>query len=380
MAQIKSLTAVSNYSDNSVFIAGATTATITVEVEPTGTSGNIRSVTLIFTDNQSPTTVQATKASSTTWTATRVNTNARTVDIQVIASEDGVPTQFKIFNNVYTVLEHSAPTIDYKVYRCDANGDRDMDGGYLSVTAWATPNPTVLSIASLGVKCESDETTPVTIIDDGEGGFYEITPGQRYIFGNGLIDPETAYSMTFRAEDSSGSDSQIADYISIVQRVINVKKGGTGIAFGKRATEDKVIGKPDDWKWEGVNDNFDSTGYVSTTGTSGVVTVKTWTIAEAGVYAISGTGYQTRTNYSAAQQATMSGVLTMLRSNLSGTSQESYSQRAPLTGGGDCTVSAIMNCAAGDKIEFRWQQTAGSSGATLSSQTFYVRSAIIRLA
>lgn len=378
MAKITGLTAVSNYTDNSVYISGITTATITVNVEPTG-SGTVTGVTLIFNDWQNPLTVSATKVSNKTWTVTRVNTRACEVSITVIANEQNASTATRSFSSVYTVLEHNPPTIDYTVFRCDSNGDRDMDGGYLSVTAWASSIPSVLSITSLGVKCVSDETNPVTIIDDGEGWFYEITPGQRYIFGNGSVDADTAYSMTFRAEDGSGTDNQAAEYIPIVQRIINVKDGGTGIAFGKRATEDNVIGKPNDWRWEGINEDFDSTGYVSTTGTSGAITVKTWNITEAGVYAISGTGYQTRNNYTAAQQPTMSGVLTLMRLNSSNVSQESYSQRAPLTGGGDCTVSAIMNCSAGDKIEFRWQQTAGSSGATLSSQTFYVRSALIRL-
>jgi hypothetical protein len=69
----------------------------------------------------------------------------------------------------------------------------------------------------------------------------------------------------------------------------------------------------------------------------------------------------------------------VIRANSGGTNQESYSQRAVTTGGGDNTVSAIMNCAAGDTVKFNVQQTAGNSGATLSEQTFYVRSSMIRL-
>lgn len=380
MAKIKRITAVSNFpSDNTLYIAGVTTATITVEVEPATRLGTVTAVYLEFSDDQTPYTVQATETSTGIWTATRANTNAMAVNVYVTAEEDAASPATRTFNNVYTVQEHSAPSIDHTMYRCDVNGDRDMDGGYLSITAWATPNPAVLSISSLGVKCVSDEATPVVIIDDGEGGFYEITAGQRYIIGNGVIDPDKGYSVTFRAEDNYGSDSQFAEYVSPVVRIINVKEGGTGIAFGKKATEDNVIGKPDDWAWEGINEGFDSTGYVSATGTSGAITVKTWTISEAGVYAITATSYQTRSGYTTAQQATMSGALTVIRLNSSSTAQESYSQRAALTGGGDNTVSAIMNCSAGDTIECRVQQTAGSSGATLASQTFYVRSALIKL-
>ena len=376
--KITSISVASNYpGDSSLYIAGVTSTTITVAVESDTTVSSVR---IGIYDDQSPSYVDATEVSTGTWTFTRANTVAKKrVGITVIARDSNMQTAIDGLINAYTVQEHTGPQIDYSVYRCDVNGDRDMDGGYLSITAWATPNPSILSIASMGVYGESDEATPVVIIDDGEGGFYEITAGQRYIVGNGVIDPDTAYSLTFRAEDNYEYDTQVAEYVSPVVRIINVKEGGTGIAFAKRATEDKVIGKPDDWTWEGINEGFDSTGYVSATGTSGAITVKTWTISEAGVYAITATSYQTRSGYTTAQQATMSGALTVIRLNSGGTAQESYSQRAALTGGGDNTVSAIMNCSAGDTIECRVQQTAGSSGATLSSQTFYVRSALIKL-
>lgn len=375
--KITSVSVASNYpGGNALYIAGITSATITVTVESDLT---IRDVRVLIYDDQAPITVKATQVSTGVWAYTRTNAIASTVSIEVIATDVGSHSAFAYLTRAYTVQAHEPPEITYNVYRCDSNGDRDMDGGYFSITAWATASPAVLSITSLGVYCESSEATPVVIIDDGEDDFYEITPGQRYILGNGLVDADTGYSMTFRAVDNYELDTQTAYYISPVNRIINIKKGGTGIAFGKKATQDKVIGKPDDWTWEGVNEGFDSTGYVSATGTTGAITVKTWNITEAGVYAISATGYQTRSGYTAAQQATMSGALTIMRLNSSNVSQESYSQRAALTGGGDCAVSAIMQCDAGDKIELRWQQTAGSSGATLSSQTFYVRSALIRL-
>ena len=128
-----------------------------------------------------------------------------------------------------------------------------------------------------------------------------------------------------------------------------------------------------------ILDDFASTGYDSATGTSGAITVKTYTITEAGIYAFSGTSYQTRNNYTTAQQAGMNSALTVMRANSGGTNQESYSQRAVITGGGDNCVSAIMQCSVGDTIKFNVQQTVGNSGATLSEQTFYVRSSMIRL-
>jgi hypothetical protein len=253
-----------------------------------------------------------------------------------------------------------------------------MSGAYISVTAWSIATPPELGISSITVQGVETGTTTEIIPQT------TLTEGVASIFG-GTLSPDKSYTLTITATDDAatyGATAQTATQevvVPVVVRIINVKDGNTGIAFFKRATEDKVIGKPDDWVWEGINEGFDSTGYVSATGTSGAITVKTWTISEAGVYAITATSYQTRSGYTTAQQATMSGALTVIRLNSGGTAQESYSQRAALTGGGDNTVSAIMNCSAGDTIECRVQQTAGSSGATLSSQTFYVRSALIKL-
>lgn len=127
------------------------------------------------------------------------------------------------------------------------------------------------------------------------------------------------------------------------------------------------------------NTDFNATGYESATGTSGVITVKTINITEAGLYLISASSYQTYTGYTVAQRATMCSVLTVGRYNSSGTAQGTFLQRSPLTGGGDNAVSAVFRCEAGDTIQCRVQQQVGSSGATLAEQTFYVRSSIMKL-
>ena len=358
--------------DNSVFIVGVTHPVVSFRQTPQlGTTANDPRV------RHRGETVTAVKRGEG-WVATLPNTDVAGSDYVTIITTDS-DNNYGSKSIFYYPKEHGTPSITYNVFRCDSNGDRDMDGGYFSVTVWATANPAILPISFVGVHCESDETNPVVIADDGEGGFLELNNGQTYVIGNGLVDADTSYSMTFKAVDGYESDIQIAYYIPVVNRIINVKRGGTGIAFGKRATEDKVIGKPDDWVWEGINEGFDSTGWTSATGTSGAITVKTWNITEDGVYAINATSYQTRNNYTAAQQATMNSSLVVGRYNSSDTALETYSQRSPLTGGGDCMVSAMFRCTAGETIKCKVQQFAGSSGATLSSQTFYVRSSIIKL-
>ncbi len=132
------------------------------------------------------------------------------------------------------------------------------------------------------------------------------------------------------------------------------------------------------WSNDRMLTGFDSTGYESATGTSGSVAVKTWTIAEAGLYQTIGTGYMTRTGYTAANQALMKCALTVTQYR-GGTAVASYSQQAQATGGGDCAVSAMLECEAGDTIVYTMQQFAGSSGVTLAQQTFYVRSSILKL-
>lgn len=282
------------------------------------------------------------------------------------------------YSTTVSVKAHTAPNLSYEVFRCDSNGDRDMSGAYISVTAWSIANPSELGISSITVQGVETGTTTEIIPQTA------LTEGVASIFG-GTLSPDKSYTLTITATDDAatyGATAQTATQevvVPVVVRIINVKEGGTGIAFAKRATEDKVIGKPDDWAWEGINEGFDSTGWASAVGTSGAVTVKTWNITEDGVYAITATSYQTRAGYTAAQQATMNSSLVVGRYDSSDTALETYSQRSPLTGGGDCTVSAIMRCTAGEAIKCKVQQFAGSSGATLSSQTFYVRSALIKL-
>lgn len=130
-----------------------------------------------------------------------------------------------------------------------------------------------------------------------------------------------------------------------------------------------------------LNTDFIPAGnFESALGTTGIITITERTFTEAGIYLISATGYQTHEGYTTAERAGITTALTLLHLDSSNTALESSSQRSVLTGGGDCSVSMIINAAAGDKVALRWQQSVGASGATLTEQTMYGRMASIKLA
>lgn len=127
-----------------------------------------------------------------------------------------------------------------------------------------------------------------------------------------------------------------------------------------------------------VNNNFDYTGWESATGTSGVIDIKTYSITEPGVYLVCACGYQSVTGYTTADRALMTTAILAFHYS-GGVAQSSYSSRAPMTGGGDCSTAAMFQCAAGDSIVVSMQQAKGGGSTALASQTFYAKSSLIRL-
>lgn len=143
-----------------------------------------------------------------------------------------------------TVVEHSYPTVTYEIFRCDSGGYKDYSGAYLSITAYASSSPIDLGISSLTV-LGLDNDTAMPVIDDGNGNPISINSGQTYVLG-GTLSPDKKYAISIDATDDAstygGTNLHIGVHYSVrpVKRVINVKDGGTGIAFGKLATEDNL--------------------------------------------------------------------------------------------------------------------------------------------
>lgn len=136
-----------------------------------------------------------------------------------------------------TVMAHSAPTISADVFRCDSGGDVDLSGEYLSATVYANSNPVELGLNSISMS--------------GSFSQANMTSGQTYILG-GSIDPDTAYSLVFTAEDVASTTSTLTITVPAVKRIIDIKDGGTGIAFGKKAEKDSVV----DSKWPVYADGY----------------------------------------------------------------------------------------------------------------------------
>lgn len=220
---LKSSTIVSDWAANpQVYIAGITTATLTAEFTPqfgaTMSSATMRLIPggqIAMTENDG------------VWTASTPNTVSNPYIL--IEALDSRGQRFQGGGHDITVKAHTAPTITYEVFRCDSNGDKDMGGEYMSVTVWATPNPTDLSISTLRITLRDADSVNTWTNSSA-------VSGTTYIMGEGSISPDTSYVLQVNAEDNYQLSAQVTDNIPAVVRVINVKDGGTGIAFGKLAT------------------------------------------------------------------------------------------------------------------------------------------------
>ena len=133
---------------------------------------------------------------------------------------------------------HTTPSVSCDVFRCDESGDANLAGGYLSVTVWASSNPTELGISSISIF--GHDENGVAVIDDGSGNPLTINSGQTYILGNGNIASDLKYTLEIEAEDAGGYQANETCVIPAVKRVINIKDGNTGIAFFKKAEKDAL--------------------------------------------------------------------------------------------------------------------------------------------
>lgn len=214
-------------SDDSLFITEITAATVTINC--TAQSGaTISRVTASL--NLITTTLTATGGG--TYVGTLPTDEPGSVDIIVVVTDS---------NNESTTLRlpivikaHSEPILAISAFRCDANGDKDMGGGYLSITVWANSTPSAIGISQITANIEAEGSQVDSI---------SLTNGVAYIWGSGAVDGDTEYTIYATAIDNSSDhieDTVEADIPKVV-RVINVKDEGTGIAFGKLCTEDEKL-------------------------------------------------------------------------------------------------------------------------------------------
>lgn len=242
--RVTSFSIQSNFpNDTSVYIANITSTIASATVE---SDVAISSVKFLFIDGQGASLVDAT-LSQGVWTATRANQIAysnATVSIQVIDTDGG---RFQGMARSYSVKAHEDPSLNYDIFRCDSNGDRDMDGGYVSLTVYASANPAELNPCIIGAKAYvTDGTTQTYVLGDSHTSV-RFTSGVPQVFGNGAITADLALEATISVDDNAdlygGVTLTTLEPVTIppVTRIINVKDEGTGIAFGKLCTEDERV-------------------------------------------------------------------------------------------------------------------------------------------
>lgn len=232
---------VSNWSDPTVFIQYVTsvTATATFDLKFGATIEEVHIYSL-FPSGSSI--YLSLSQSGDVWTGTR---NAPTfmawgvgdIRLEATDSRGNVCTFYNFSGNPITVYKHGVPTLNIDVFRCDSNGDLDLGGGYIAVTAYATPNPVEYM--------PSISTVEVTLFDENMGTLVPtqtVTNGTKVVLGSGALDPTAAYNIRVRATDGySGGAKTKTVLLNPVNRIINVKDGGKGVAFGKVAETDNLV-------------------------------------------------------------------------------------------------------------------------------------------
>ena len=233
MPTINSIRITSSLPDSSIFVQNVTPFNIEVEAE--GYDG--ATIQAVTADIQSP--ANPLTEVDGVWSGTRnAYTSYGTVEFWVRATDQYQVTKLQTVK--LSVKKHDVPAITTDIYRCDLDGTKNENGAYLSVTAYASSVPTALGIYSLYLEG--------TIIGASSSIIAQyINSGQTYILGNGGITTNDSYNLTFTATDKAAIYGGTALSVSVivgvpkVVRIINVKDGGTGVAFGKLATEDALL-------------------------------------------------------------------------------------------------------------------------------------------
>lgn len=236
-----SLSFVSDWSDPTVFIQYITSVTATATFDlKFGATIEDAYVRVYLTGSSIPRINLS--QSGDVWTGTR---NAAIFsawgvgDIRLEATDSrGKVCTFNNFSgNPITVYKNGAPTLNIDAFRSDSNGDFDLGGGYIAVTAYATPYPPEVMPAI--------STVEVTLLDENMGVLVPtqtVANGTQIVLGSGSLSPTSAYNVRVRASNAySGGTKTKTVLLNPVNRIINVKVGGKAVAFGKVAETDELV-------------------------------------------------------------------------------------------------------------------------------------------
>lgn len=132
-------------------------------------------------------------------------------------------------------LAYNRPKINsFSAKRCDSAGVVNESGTYVKVTfAWSTDK--TVSEIKIEWKAQSSSTwSNIAVTATGTSGSVS------QIIGSGEISTENSYNARAYVSDSGGSTYSPMITLGTVKFPIDVKSGGTGVAFGKVAETDNV--------------------------------------------------------------------------------------------------------------------------------------------
>lgn len=133
-------------------------------------------------------------------------------------------------------LAYKAPRISgFAVNRCNSAGTASESGTYARATfTWSTDR----SVSSIVIQYRTISSTSwsnVTVSASGTSGNVNT------VFGSNAISAETSYIVRCYASDSGGTTYSTEITLGTIKYPIDIKKGGTSVAFGKVAEADSVV-------------------------------------------------------------------------------------------------------------------------------------------
>jgi len=200
------------------------------------------------------------KGTTSPWTTDFITKTGRYTFSATVTDSRG-RTSAAVESAEIAVYAYGKPTISgAAANRCDADGTSNPDGRYLRAK---------LS-ASTGYGCNGHNVITTTKVEyrkngasDWSTGATNPDSGAYVVFGDNNVLEDSAYQVRFSATDSLGSTATKTVTVASALRIISVRPGGKGVAFGRMAGTDNVV----ESAWPGIfprlHANTAGTGYVA---------------------------------------------------------------------------------------------------------------------
>lgn len=178
------------------------------------------------------------KGTTSPWTTDFITKTGRYTFSATVTDSRG-RTSAAVESSEIAVYAHGKPTISgAAANRCDADGTSNPDGRYLRAK---------LS-ASTSYGCNGHNVIAATKVEYRKNGASTWSPGATnpdsgayVVFGDNNILEDSAYQVRFSATDSLGSTATKTVTVASALRIISVRPGGKGVAFGRMAGTDNVL-------------------------------------------------------------------------------------------------------------------------------------------